>query len=174
MYILTNFVPKDIVNKIEKIITDNLFPWYWSPSSKHGYSDEGKLSEDFQFTNSVDEKSELYSCIKILLDCFQKQANIKIKSIYRIKVNLLTKQNLSEEGLKETIHIDKMESNFMSIVYYVLDSDGDTIIYDNDKMILNSSPIKGNAVCFLSKLKHRATPPKINKRRIVLNIIVEF
>ena len=174
MYIIKDIISKDIADKIENIITDHKFEWYWSPSSKYGISQEGSLSKDFQFIHNIEKDSELYSFVKILLHNFEIYSNLKIKNIYRIKVNLLPKQELSEEDLFETIHLDKVEQNILSIVYYVSDSDGDTVIYDDNNIILQSPPVKGNAVCFWSNLKHRATPPKLNKRRLVINIVLEI
>ena len=61
------------------------------------------------------------------------------------------------------------------MVYYVIDSDGDTILLDDDKRNIkaSSSPIAGNLFVFDSRKWHRSTPPQINQRRVIINFILE-
>lgn len=140
----------------------------------------GVISKDFQFIHTIyannEQKSEVFELVKPLLDEFEYKTALPIKAIHRIKANLLPKQILDEEGLAETIHIDvdKGDKKYLTIVYYVSDSDGDTVIYDKGEVVFKASPVKGMAVYFPSHMEHRATPPVNNKRRIVLNIIVEI
>jgi hypothetical protein len=103
------------------------------------------------------------------------------KDINKIKANLMTRDDQSEEDLKGAMHVDVDigPTKYMTFVYYVTDSDGDTVIYEKNNSdaklypVHSKSPKKGTAVCFPSEMWHRATPPKDHKRRIVLNIIVE-
>jgi hypothetical protein len=176
--VIENFLPNDLVDEIESVLTSHEFPWYWRPSTKYGANKDTPCN-DFQFIHLIyfDEQpqSEMFGLVGNLLYEFQNHTGIVIKDLYKIKANLLPKQELSEFDLKETVHVDTDKHNFLSIVYYVSDSDGETIIYDeNDNVIERVSPKKGTAVCFPSNNKHRATPPMLNKRRIVLNIVVEI
>lgn len=140
----------------------------------------GVVSKDFQFIHTVyannEARSEVFGVVSKLLSEVESVTELKVKSIHRIKANLVPKQILDEEGLAETIHIDvdTSDKKFVTIVYYVIDSDGDTVLYKDDGSIaLQVTPRKGTAVYFPSNMKHRATPPVEHKRRIVLNIIVE-
>jgi hypothetical protein len=120
-------------------------------------------------------QSELFNYVRPLLFEFEKATGLTIKDVYKIKANLLPKQELDD--IEASIHtdLDKSDKNYISIVYYVIDSDGDTVIYDDDgNVVLQASPVKGSAVYFPSHMKHRGTPPALNKRRIVLNMIVEL
>jgi hypothetical protein len=57
----------------------------------------------------------------------------------------------------------------------VIDSDGDTVICDDNlNEIERVNPIAGNLVWFKSTLPHYGAPPKINKRRIVINFVLEL
>jgi predicted 2-oxoglutarate/Fe(II)-dependent dioxygenase YbiX len=178
---LTNFVSQELANALETYIGHHQFPWYWRPSSQYGIDEQGLQSQDFQFVHMIyydnAPQSEIFDLVCNLLAEFEKYTGISIKTIYKIKANLLTNQHLDETGLAETVHtdLDKSEKTFISMVYYVSDSDGDTIIYnDQGEIVKQTSPVKGTAVYFSSHTPHRATPPTKNKRRLVLNIVLEI
>lgn len=177
---LTNFAPVELTNQLEEVLSNHTFPWFWRPSTVYGVKEYNHHSNDFQFIHMVfyegQPQSELFNYVRPLLFEFEKATGLIIKDVYKIKANLLPKQDLDAVGLKESIHtdLDKSDKNYISIVYYVIDSDGDTVIYDdNGDIALQASPVKGSAVYFPSHMKHRGTPPALNKRRIVLNMIVE-
>lgn len=179
--VLENFIDADMADKIESTICDKEFPWYWMPSTRYGHTNPDNTSEDFQFTHTMylngGITSEYFVLAREVLYAYQQHTGNTVKDLIKLKANLLTKQELSESGLAESIHIDlyKSEKNYMTIVYYVTDSDGDTLIYnDENEVIAQKSPVKGTAICFPSYMLHRATPPKNHKRRLVLNILFEI
>lgn len=181
VHTLENFAPVELVDKLEELIGSHEFPWFWRPSTVHGMNDGNQASQDFQFVHLVYFKdaawSPIYSQVRELLLCIEQATGIFIKDINKIKANLMTREYQSEEILNEAIHIDVNAgpTKFMSFVYYVVDSDGDTVVYDDDgKVVTAKAPVKGTLVYFPSEMRHRATPPKDHKRRIVLNIIVEI
>ena len=177
---LNSFVSDDISSSIERVIGNQQFSWYWRPSSAHGIGAEGEEYEDFQFIHLIyysgEPQSESFEVVKPLLNQFEKTTGYTIKNIRKIKANLLTKQVVSDRILKQMIHTDvnNLTDKILSIVYYVNDSDGDTIIFTDDGHEITKSPIKGTAIYFPSSMLHRATPPSINTRRLVLNIVIEI
>lgn len=141
----------------------------------------GIVSKDFQFIHNIyangEAQSKVFELVQQVITGFETASSNKVRSIYTIKANLLPKQVLDEEGLAETIHIDVDGSDrkYITIVYYVIDSDGDTVLYnDDDTVAMQVPPKKGTAVYFPSNIKHRATPPADHKRRVVLNMILEM
>lgn len=177
--VIDDFIPDNMAAEIAAVVGDHKFPWYWRPSTKHGIKPGHEQSEDFQFIHLVYHEqaaqSSLFEGTKYLLGQFQQHTGIVIKDILKIKVNLLTRQPVSEAGLSESIHVDREESNYLTVIYYVDDSDGDTIIFNADGTVAQRvTPKRGRAVYFPSNLKHRATPPMIAKRRMVFNMILEL
>jgi hypothetical protein len=177
--IIEDFLPDSLVDDIENVLTDSQCPWYWRKSSKNGNNEVDDNSEDFQFIHIIyyndTQESPVFDLARQVLLQFENKTGLVIKSLHKIKANLLPKQVLSETGLNETVHVDIDSDKFLSIVYYVIDSDGDTVIFDdNDEIELSVAPKKGSAVYFNSNKKHRATPPFKNKQRIVLNMVVEI
>lgn len=177
--LLEDFVDPKIVDELEAAICDKEFAWYWMPSSRYGHTNPDHKSEDFQFTHTMyldgSMRCELFPLAREIIFAFEEKTGYKVKDLYKLKANLLPRQTLSPDGLLETVHADLEagQGKFMTIVYYVTDSDGPTVVYEGLTKY-ETHPKKGLAVYFPSDMLHRATPPSINKRRIVLNIIVEL
>ena len=73
-------------------------------------------------------------------------------------------------------HTDDPDSETESIIYYVNDSDGDTVIFNEkppakDLSIKHKvSPKQGRLLFFDSSYYHSSTPPRNTDIRLVLNI----
>ena len=103
--------------------------------------------------------------------------------------------NIDSKHVPDTIHIDITEPH-LAILYYVNDSDGDTIIYENmldldddsqwvkykddsDDFIVPAphllvekkriTPKQGRVVAFDGLYFHTAMQPRISKKRIIIN-----
>ena len=172
MLIIKKVIEKTKADELEKILLSDNFPWYWNESTLIGK--ESSLNS-FMFTHNfvVDGKvnSDYFYLLEPIFVAVEKHA--KIKSVLRIKANLLIKQELTEKELEDEIHTDIDSSDYISFVYYVTDSDGDTVLFDNDETI-TVSPQKNTGVLFTSNMKHRATSPMLHKRRVVLNFVFKI
>tara|TARA_R110000822_G_scaffold124406_1_gene258891 strand:- start:135 stop:608 length:474 start_codon:yes stop_codon:yes gene_type:complete len=92
---------------------------------------------------------------------------LDIKWATRIKVNKLLSQKASVEQVQHLWHQDKVKKGYVSLIYYVNNSDGDTIVggYKN-------TPKAGEIIYFDSDLFHRPSLPTKNER-IIINFIFE-
>jgi hypothetical protein len=64
-----------------------------------------------------------------------------------------------------------LDTEHYVFLYYVNDSDGDTIIFDdNNKIIDKIKPKKGRILLFDGNLLHSSSHPILSKKRIVINI----
>lgn len=167
MIICDNFLPNLYKEELKKIILGDFFPWYFNDFIISG-NDNNKL---FQFTHTFfnDGKitSDYFKTIEPMLYFAEEKLNLKTKSILRIKANLLTQQ---DSNIEESKHVDCELENYKSLLFYVNDSDGDTLFLDTQTKV---SPKENRAVLFDSKLNHTSTAPSIFKRRVVLNFVVE-
>jgi len=100
-----------------------------------------------------------------ILEIAKEKLNIKWAT--RIKVNKLLPQKASEEQIQHLWHQDKVEKGYISLIYYVNDSDGDTIIGD-----YKNTPKAGEMIYFDSDIFHRPSLPTKNER-IIINFIFE-
>lgn len=189
--IIENILPNSYRDHLKELICNSNFSWYWNEFTQE-YIDNKQKDIFFQFTHTFYDvnkngiNSEYFKDILPIIYFFEKETGFKIKSIFKIKANLLTKLNATNEEIKSATHRDigsldinnvfenEKYKNYVSFVYYVTDSDGDTVIYDDNlNETEKSNPISGNLIWFKSTALHHATPPKINKRRIIINFVLE-
>jgi hypothetical protein len=154
---------KTLVKDILDLHLNPYFPWYYN--SKTIESDK---INNYQFVHTffIDNKitSDYFPLVKKLID-----SKIKYKRIVRIKSNFTTKKNKKVLSF----HQDEIEDNYLSLLYYINSTDGDTIFKIKNK-IIKTKPIKGTGFLFKSNLYHSATNPKKYDSRIVLNYVVEI
>jgi len=192
--ICKNIITPSFQNAISNIAFNETFDWWYHDRTlptRNGNKFEG---DTFQFTNQVidiDTKinSKYSDFITPLILSTQDSFNIKIKDIIRVKFNMTLKTPM--KSITHPPHVDTFDKDYVSVVYYVHDCDGDTVIYDklldssneNDlynfnlgllptydyKVVKTVTPKKGSAVMFDSRRMHSSSTPFINDRRIVLN-----
>ena len=138
------------------------------------------ISEDKQFVHAASfndtKMSDIHDLGKYILNSFAKKHGIEIKEILRIKANILNKTDKQDHI--HPPHVD-MTIPHLVLLYYVNDSDGDTIMFHQkysseeihtltvDKRI---TPKAGAAIVFDGLTYHSSSSPRHAEERIVLNI----
>lgn len=107
-----------------------------------------------------------------LLKTFLIKNNFQASTIHRIKVNNQEKDISFTDDMFNTPHVDwSFPHNVM--IYYVMDSDGDTAFFDyidgQLTVVERVTPKKGRAVLFDGGVLHAGRPPSANDRRLVIN-----
>ena len=97
--------------------------------------------------------------------CFSQ--NINLKAIYTSRVFLQFPLS-SGVNEKEKIHTD-IKRPHMVCLYYINDSDGDTILYEDDEKteIQRVTPKKGRIVFFEGSIKHCSSSPSKTHRSVI-------
>lgn len=173
---IKKLVPETYRQYLYNLATSPSFEWKWYDYSSYDYTD--KLSQLVHplFLEGKPVSSH-YESFKSLLYFFEDRTGIEIKNILKLKVNLKPQTNVyTEEEIDASIHKDMLEDdNYISIVYYINDSDGDTVVYDEDKKTIVDSmtPSSGGCIYFNSNQWHKATPPKETSKRLIVNIVVQ-
>jgi len=91
-------------------------------------------------------------------------------NLFRCKINVNVPYPGFDGTQYYTPHMDLPESHTITAIYYINDSDGDTIFFDeNHNIIQRITPKKGTLVYFRSNMYHAGQPPNISKVRGVLN-----
>ena len=178
--IIEKLLPQEVEDKVEKLIMNPGFLWQWNseqiiPTTPDPYTS--------QFTHVIFYggaiRSHYFALVNSIVGYFLQKTKYKLKRIARIKVNLIPNLVHNEQSLINMNHTDLEPAavgNYISAVYYVADSDGDTVVYEADKetIKLTVPPIKGNCVYFDAKnVWHRSNIPIHNKRRVVINFVLE-
>ena len=172
-------IKKETVKNIEDIVSSSLFYWNLYEETRE---DNMKLNKKYKtqdthqlvhpvFKVNQQKTSPYYPAF---LNLFQEIINNTVRRdviLLRMKVNLLFKSN------KKTInpfHIDdKLDKNYFSMIYYINNSDGDTVIYDNKKLV-RVKPEAGKVLMFDGSLYHASSRPTKNKLRKVVNINFKY
>ncbi len=186
IYVFDDIIGLDYQNEIKKkLLGEERFPWYYiedvssgdSGNQKrggftHGYVNEQGIESDYHY---------------LFLELIKKSCSkINIKEVNAIlgRSFLQLPSNIKREDV-DTPHTDIPVDHFV-MLYYVCDSDGDTIIYneecnnldeydDNTNVVKNKifsiqkkvTPKQGRVVLFNGKLYHTAEQPNNNIRCVV-------
>jgi len=196
--VLDNIIPQEMADKFELTTTKDTFPWYLlrdiqtyklTEKDNHRVVNDENTVNTLQFGHGIYNKEDvdseinsgLYADARAIADyCCQE---FDFKPVYlRLKLNLLGQNVSIKEGKYNTPHIDNKFWNSYSMIYYVNDSDGDTIIFNEvsdeetkkrpDKLTIKKTitPKKNRAVLFRGNYFHTSTNPTNNDKRIVLNV----
>ena len=192
---IENIIPLDYQNYIEKIMLGSDFPWYYNPNL---------VSPDQQLLHRVDNhqgfnhlfleagKPSTYfqSVYPLVLSITSQECMTSANNLVRMRANLTL--NAAGSSLQHHLpHIDTWRPHWVAI-YYVNDSDGDTIIFNETNDTYNSgqtdinkslsnnftikrrvTPKKGKVLIFEGKYYHTSSWPTVNKCRSVININLE-
>lgn len=166
MQIIDNVLSQEDYNILKQIVLSDRFKWDYHNHTAYENENLYQFVHSVSWSDRVDDKD-----INIVVPTILHRLGLKQANVIRSKFNLLTRQPYTDEDLKLSIHQDitDKDKKAKSFLYYINDSDGDTVFY-TDKQI-NVTPKANTGILFDSTIKHRATPPTINKARYVLNII---
>jgi hypothetical protein len=116
----------------------------------------------------------------------EKVPQIEFTFISKMTANLQLQQPQAPRDHFNVPHWDADASNkFYSMVYYITDSDGDTVLFDqfhdasmngqvqeNLTICQQVTPKKNRAVIFESNRYHASSFPIISKKRLVINVVM--
>ena len=187
IYVIDNFIDAEYQKDIRNVLMGEHqykkedFPWYYSedvsvpnnldcqyrPALSHVYV--SMISED----NPTGERESIFHYLFLdMLKKVCKDMNIKNINVLQGRSFLQFPLNLKDKSV-DTPHVDLYYRKHFVALYYVCDSDGDTIIY-NEREKLKTYTIKqkvtpkqGRMVLFDGSLYHTAEQPLNNVRCVV-------
>lgn len=183
--LIDNCISKKDQNILENYVSNSKFNW--------GFYDGTILKRDLHYTNNcIIEKGINPPQFSHLINVSNHSNLIFFQSIFnfiasyynrnihilKVKFNLLTKKDNSEYHYPHA-DIDIFDEEIKTAIYYVIDSDGDTYLFNqfapktNDEITIYKtiSPKKGSILLFDSRRFHASSSPIINEKRIVLNMV---
>lgn len=180
-----NFLSPDEIKETKDLIFNKQFPWaYYNKTASSKYDIKFRFTnsnaiDNFQLVHTFYEdfapKSEFYNQAAKIFGKFLIKHNIPLKAILRGKVNLTTKY--SEPDIPFPQHVDYPYEHKV-FIYYPIDSDGDTVIYNEDYskdlIALTESqritPVAGRGIVFDGIKIHTSCHPYKFDHRTVINI----
>ncbi len=189
MKIITNFVKPRIQDELEMLFTHGNFPYFYNQAScvpadyRQDEKEDSRATGEVLVTENTVESPQfshaLFSSGAINSESYNNVAPILNKLIdivdgdyflARCKVNL-NLSNPSLAGKHRTPHIDNGFDKQLTAIYYVNDSDGDTLFFNKQGHIIQRvTPEKGKLIWWSGKVFHAKEYSTQSKTRIILNI----
>lgn len=185
--VFDSVLQKDDCDHIEKFMTGDEFPWFFSQAgyyntttfvkeeTKHLVENNPNIKEYFVLSHTTyDERGVVSSfnnaCVQIL------ESVIKEKyKLLRIKCNLSTKIESFKDYEHNIPHTDFENPKAKTAIFYVNDSDGDTFFFDKEGVVIKKvSPKKNRLVVFNSNQLHAGSHPAKSEKRICINFNFEL
>ena len=188
--VLDNIIDKELQDEIENLLFDPQCSWHYNPytvtsEEEQHHAEQYNISNELlknvvdtqMFVHSItkgtridDEKTSLV-CAEILKQ-FQTRADFPIELVYRIQSNLQIRDGHISEEQHNVIHVDNYDPHYV-IIYYVNDTDGDTLFFNESSIIKRVSPKKGRILLFEGSNLHANQLPRKSLNRCVLNINIQ-
>ena len=177
MKVFKNIIPKPYQDRIENIMSDVSFKWgllsdvtYGSDSAMRNKFPNAQGSVGFAhlFADRASQtQSDNLDFILPLLLHFTETNDF---DLIRIKGGLLLPTTPYRLGSHNMPHVDYEEQGITTALYYVNDSDGDTVFFDDTYNIVQRiKPEKGKVVIFDNLIYHASTCPQVHNTRMVIN-----
>ena len=184
--VIDNFLDSETSNEIEKQLLSADFPWYYCENSTTYTNEHKRLLEDknlkiksyLQFTHDfyiMSEKTKIMHASKNvhlankIIDEYIKRFGKKSVEILRVKANFNTQTTNTDDEYHDLPHVDRKDKHIV-LLYYVNDTDGDTILFDNNLNIIKRvSPKKNRVLIFDGNILHAGCSPIQSKKRIGIN-----
>jgi hypothetical protein len=166
--IIKSFLPKIDFNSVEKLVTKDNFPWYYSPNIS-GINSENKNYHYFihlLFCNGQ-VNSTYFKYFESILN------KLKIKKLYRMKLNFY---HNTQKLIIHHPHVDYIENEVRPHKGCILSlntCDGFTIIENKTKKGFRVKSVKNQALIFDPTVPHSSTSCTDSKARINININYE-
>ena len=164
--IYDDIVPSKLINSIEESILDKSMKWTYVQNIT---AENSKKYLPGFINRFISKALKLYEprCFYFsqILYYLANKLDINIIDIIRGRAFL---QLPTTKSISNDIHVDLDFSHWVCL-YYVCDSDGDTIFYDdNENEIKRISPKKGRIAFFDGSIKHCSSTPS-KTHRIIIN-----
>lgn len=167
-----------ISDKYSMFLFDKMgsLPWTFVPNLSYGHASDYStagfshtffLHKDYKYNSDGTsiQTPEYNYIIPLLLDAFEKfDLGAGVESVFRSRARLTLNREVS---CVEDKHIDY---NFPHLVllYYINNTDGDTVLYEGDRIVERIQPRRRRCVLFDGTITHASSSSTLSPR-IVLN-----
>ena len=173
--VFDDVLPKSDHVSIYNMVTSTYFPWYLAPQQLIEPPYKDKCFKHSQFCHVVyshdktNIRSDKFEFFEKYVGQMARQYKIQ-GSLNRIKLNCQYQDNRND-SLYNPIHVDDFRPH-TSLLYYINDSDGDTIYFKGNKEIQRVSPKANRLVIAKGPIHHCSSNPKKTELRYVMNSVI--
>lgn len=175
MKVIDNFVPSVYQDALKKTLLSPNFPWFFEDKTvlenNFYISDSHQFIHNFYYGNQ--QSSSFFPLVEPIQYHLMISENIDTTRIIKVKANLNIKAAGSDTYAPHT-DCKGATFSYITCIYYVNDSDGDTVLYDKDlNEIHRVTPKQGRLVYFDGNTLHAGHRPVNNELRCILNFNFE-
>tara|TARA_Y100001963_G_C6546844_1_gene338061 strand:- start:64 stop:600 length:537 start_codon:yes stop_codon:yes gene_type:complete len=164
---IDNIISKSHQDELLDIVTDGSFDWHYLEDVTHEIADETRNNTPGFINLLVNDNGKQRSGKEHMfiapLDEYLNRTNQKIVALHRMRLGLLLNNSTYDHNNK---HVDYTFPHKVAL-YYLNDSDGDTVLWDNEA-VTRVTPRKGRLCVFDGAIPHASSCPKEYSTRIVL------
>lgn len=196
--IIDNSIPFHFQESLKGVVHNANFPWHYSEfftsdgmgadQPRTNFKSEGiDFVRDYGFNHHLyfyqdgkeGPRSEFFDVFYPVVYSWMDQVDI----VKVIRMNLRLTTRTSNQIVVDEPHVDYSDKGICTVVYYLFDTDGDTIFYNRKfqkgdpareeihlDVAHSVTPKQGRAVFFDSDIYHSASHPSITNNRVTLNV----
>jgi hypothetical protein len=190
--VVDNVIPVDYQNHLATLMTSFDFPWVFNNYMVSGdadFKDDPNNHPGFNhfFYEKRTPTSTFFQLLYPLVLSITSQTGVSFNQLIRMRANL----TLCNPGSTQDHHMPHIDSFFphWNAIYYVNDSDGDTVIFNETNDTYDSgqddilkikqgeftikqriTPKQGRLVAFPGKYYHSSSPVRSHRYRCVINM----
>jgi hypothetical protein len=188
--VIENVLPEDNFKSLEEFLLSPKFPWHWEPTTLGSSTQQfdtpqmvtpiyicqnqhvDASGKDVRIPSQVLEYPEFEMITTHALDKAKQEFGYEL--LWRIKCNLLMPYPNSPMHHPRHADTNNSDGNYVTINYYVNDSDGDTFLFPRGQAPIQITPKANSAVIFDAKMMHCSSNPINSDRRVVINAVVKI
>lgn len=182
--IIDNCVPITIQDELENLA-------YVNSNIKYAFTNFASYPKHLNNSNHYQDGSQLvnmfvlngqfitadvshFFLLPLQITCLKEKLYFDLQGVIRAKINLKFKQESELDNFTNPPHIDNNIEKALIGIYYINDSDGDTIIYEgrdenNLKISQSIKPKKGRMILMDGSTWHSASHPLKTETRMIIN-----
>lgn len=187
--VIDNFIPIEQQEQIKNLLYGMYFPWYFIQDVSLIGNEQRRFAASHWFVSNGDIISQEWNTVKSLAVSGAMIYGYPFNGIENARTFLQypLNPNVLGNGEIDKFHVDMTYKKHLVVLYYVNDSDGNTVItdkkhqlgepelngvFDEYKIIKSIEPKQGRAVIFDGFYYHTAEQPQSNMRCVInFNIV---
>lgn len=190
--VLESFIPRSYQNELESVINSNIFKWNFHDKIAMEYGEVeynnpkiiNPIGLSHTFIDSGQPVSDYWNLVKPILLFLEYHEDFEIQRVLRVRARRTLRDIQIDPSMYNPPHVDLPDSEpYKTLIYYVHDSDGDTVFFDevydpkpgyaplrgDVAECFRYTPIKGNGILFNGHRYHSGNSPINNLHRTIIN-----
>ena len=165
---IENVLKRKEWQELNALLNTHSFPWYYMNTTAYDY--EQPTPWGFSFFHMLLDKghpvSNYWISFRSIVEFLAKMSGVQNSYIGRVRLGLITR---TPKTIIHTPHVD-FEVPHTTLLYYINKSDGNTLFYNNNKVIHENEYKHNSMMIFDGAISHSSTTPIKHDTRIALNI----